>query len=165
MQTDATAPDADPTVFAARITPHRSLGPDGFRILMAICTVVTVAAAIRMAAMGFWPVSGFFCLDLLALFVAFKVSYRRGAAIEEVVLTRAELLLREVCHRGHARERRFNPLWIRIDATRDDEYGMQRLVLVSRSERIVIARELSPDEREHFAAELGRALAQVKRGV
>jgi uncharacterized membrane protein len=35
---------------------------------------------------------------------------------------------------------------------------------VSRGERITIARELSPPEREHFAEEFGTALARVKRG-
>jgi uncharacterized membrane protein len=35
---------------------------------------------------------------------------------------------------------------------------------VSRGERVVIARDLSPPERESLARELSRALADVKRG-
>jgi uncharacterized membrane protein len=164
MPIDATVPDSERPVFAATITPHRSLGPDGFRLLMLICGVVTAGAALRIALLGFWPVSGFLALDLVGLYIAFKVNYRRGRAIEEVVLTPGELLFRQTSHRGQAREWRLNPLWTRLDEVVDDEYGMQRLMLVSRGQHILIARELSPGEREHFAGELGRALAQVKRG-
>jgi uncharacterized membrane protein len=38
------------------------------------------------------------------------------------------------------------------------------LALVSGAQRIVIARELSPGEREDLADELSRALSRVKRG-
>ena len=44
----------------------------------------------------------------------------------------------------------------------DDEFGLQKLSIVSRGERLVIARELSPPEREHLADELGKALSDVK---
>jgi len=66
--------------------------------------------------------------------------------------------------RGAARAWRFNPLWTRIERETDDEFGLQALALVSRGERVVIARDLSPPERENLAEELGRALADVKRG-
>ena len=164
MPVDATVPHSERPVFAALITPHRSLGPDGFRMLMVICAVVTAGAALRVALLGFWPVSGFLCLDLVGLYVAFKVSYRRAGACEEVVLTSGELLLRQTSHRGITREVRLNPLWTKLDQVVDEEYGMQRLSLVSRGRQITIARELSPGERAHFAKELGQALAQVKRG-
>ena len=41
---------------------------------------------------------------------------------------------------------------------------MQSLALASRNEHVVIARDLSPPERETLAEALGRALADVKRG-
>lgn len=154
----------DDPVFAAIIRPHRSLGPQGFRILMTLCGAVAAVTAIRFVAMGFWPVGGFLGLDLAALYLAFRISYRRGRSFEEVLLTRFELLLRKVTHRGVAREWRLNPLWTRLQREADDEFGLQRLTLVSRGEHIDIARELSPGEREELADELGRALASVKRG-
>jgi uncharacterized membrane protein len=69
-----------------------------------------------------------------------------------------------VSHRGERREWRFNPLWTRLDREHDDEFGLQKLALISRGERLVIARELSPPEREDFAEALGQALSDVKRG-
>jgi uncharacterized membrane protein len=156
--------DRERPVFAAVIRPHRSLGPDGFRILMGGSAVLAGLAAIRVGTLGFWPVSGFFLFDILALYIAFRISYRRANAVEELVLTPIELMFRRVSHRGETREWRLNPLWTKLDRDMDEEYGLQRLVLVSRGQRILIARELSPGEREHLADEFGRALAQVKRG-
>lgn len=158
-------PDHERAVFAARITPHRSLGPEGYRIVMTLCCLATVVASVPFLVMGFWPVAGFFGLDLLALAVAFQVSYRTGRTVEEVILTPIELLIRRVSHRGERFERRFNPLWTRLQREEDDEFGVLRLAVISRGERVVIARELSPPERESLADELGRALADVKRAV
>ena len=156
--------DPERPVFAAVIKPHRSLGRDGFRTVMTLCCLVMVGASIPFVALGYWPVGGFFGLDLLALYIAFRINYRRAESFEEVVLTPLELLLRRVTHRGERREWRLNPLWTRLDRERDDEFGVQQLALVSRGERFVIAGDLSPPERESFAEALGKALAEVKRG-
>jgi len=156
---------AEQPVFTAVIQPHRSLGPSGFRIVMTLCCLAMVGASIPFIVLGFWPVGGFFGLDVLALYVAFRVNYSRGRSFEEVVLTPIELLFRRVTHRGQSREWRLNPLWTKLErGEADEEFGLQHLALVSRGERIVIARELSPSEREDLAEALGRALADVKRG-
>ena len=151
-------------VFAAVIRPHRSLGQDGFRLVMTLCCVATVAASAPFILLGFWPVGGVFGLDLVALYVAFRVNYRRGESFEELVLTPLELSFRRVSHRGEKREWRFNPLWTRLDRESDEDFGLQKLALVSRGERLVIAGDLSPPERESLADALGKALAEVKRG-
>lgn len=152
-------------VFSAVITPHRSLGRDGFRVLMVGLGLVAALVAIRFIALGIWPVTGFLGLDIVGLYVAFRVSYRRARAFEEVTLTPVELMVRSTTHRGQAREWRFNPLWTRLVRETHEEFGLQRLALVSRGERIVIGRELSPGERAHFADEFGAALSRVKRGM
>ena len=154
----------DAPLFAAMIQPHRSLGPRQFRALMRLCCLAALGVSLPFLMLGYWPVAGFFGLDCLALYIAFRVNFRSGASFEEVVLTPIELMFRRVTHRGASREWRFNPLWTKLDRERDDEYGLQSLRLVSRGEHVVIARELSPAERESFAEALGSALARVKRG-
>jgi uncharacterized membrane protein len=151
-------------VFTAVIRPHRSLGPEAFRLVMTLCCLATLVASIPFVVLGFWPVAGFFGLDMLALYIAFRVNFRRGDAFEELVLTPIQLLVRRVSHRGKREEFRFNPLWTRLDREHDEDFGLQRLLLISRGQTLPIARELSPPERESFADELGRALSDVKRG-
>ena len=68
-------------------------------------------------------------------------------------------------HRGRAREWVFNPLWVKLDKIAQEEYGIERLFLVSRGKQLTIASFLGPDEKASFAKELGRALSEAKRGV
>ncbi|HEV2566727.1 MAG TPA: DUF2244 domain-containing protein [Microvirga sp.] len=150
-------------VFSAVIRPHRSLSPQGFRIVMALVCLVSLVASLPFVIMGFWPVAGFFGLDFLGLYIAFRVSYRQGEAFEFLELTPIRLLFRKVSPRGEVRDWQFNPLWTRLDREIDDEYGLQHLSLASRNEQVEIARDLSPPERETLAEALGRALADVKR--
>jgi uncharacterized membrane protein len=157
--------DRESPVFAAVITPHRSLRRDDFRIFMVLCCIAAMVASIPFIVLGFWPVGGFFGLDVLALYAAFRINYQRARSFEEVVLTPIELLFRRVTHRGEEREWRFNPLWTKLDREDDEDYGLQKLALVSRGQRLVIAGDLSPPERESLAEALGAALAQVKRGL
>jgi uncharacterized membrane protein len=151
-------------VFSAVIRPHRSLSPQGFKIVMGLVCLVSVVASLPFMLMGFWPVAGFFGLDFLGLYIAFRISYRQAEAFELLELTPIRLLFRKVNPRGEVQDWQFNPLWTRLDREVDDEYGMQSLSLTSRNEHVVIARDLSPPERETLAEALSRALADVKRG-
>ena len=156
--------DPERPVFAAVIRPHRSLGREGFRIVMTLCCLATVGASVPFIVLGFWPIGGVFAPDLIALYIAFRINYRRAESFEELILTPLELLFRRVTHRGEEREWRFNPLWTKLDRESDEDFGLQKLALVSRGERLLIAGDLSPPERESLADALGKALADVKRG-
>ena len=151
-------------VFSAVITPHRSLGPQAFRLVMTLVCLASIVSSIPFLVLGAWPVAGFFGLDLLALYIAFRMNFRAGRSVEEVVLTPIELLLRRRMSGGKGWERRFNPLWSRLHREHDDEFGLMKLAVVSRGERVVIASDLSPGERESLADAFGKALADVKRG-
>lgn len=151
-------------VFSAVIRPHRSLSPQGFRIVMVLVCLVSVVASLPFLFMGFWPVAGFFGLDFLGLYIAFRISYRQGESFELLELTPIRLRFSKVNPRGEMKDWQFNPLWTRLDREIDDEYGMQHLLLTSRNEHVEIARDLSPPERETLAEAFERALADVKRG-
>jgi len=156
--------DADDTVFEARLTPHRSLGRDGFRLVMTLCCVSAVFSSIPFILFGAWPVAGFYGLDVLALFIAFKVNYRRAGAEERVRLTYVELLLSKISHRGETAEWRFNPLWAQLSLDEDEDFGALRLCVVSGRRNVPIGEFLAPPERRDLADALGAALAKAKRG-
>ena len=114
--------------------------------------------------MGAWPVFGFFGLDVLAIWWAFRVNFRSARAHEEITVTPSELRVRRVSHRGHVAEWVLNPLWVRLDQTGDPEFGIERLYLVSRGRRVSIGHFLGPDEKASFAKALLAALQAAKRG-
>ena len=45
------------------------------------------------------------------------------------------------------REWRFNPLWTKLVSVDDEEFGLQRLTLVSRRQEVAVARDAGPEER------------------
>ena len=154
----------DPTLFAARLTPHRSLSRTGFLLLMAVLGGVSFAAGMVFLMIGAWPVFGFFGLDVLLVYWAFRANYRDARAYEDVMVTASELRVRKVSSRGRVSEWTFNPLWSKLDHEVDEEFGLQRLYLVSHGRRLPIASFLPPQEKESFAAALAAAIVEAKRG-
>ncbi len=159
-------PDAPgPVLFSALLTPHRSLNRTGFMLVMAFLTVISFAAGVAFFLMGAWPVLGFFGLDVLAIYIAFKINFRRAKASEEISVTPSELRLRRISHRGHVVEWVLNPLWVQLDQVAHEEFGIERLYLVSRGRRVSIGSFLGPDEKASFANGLRAGLAAARRGV
>jgi uncharacterized membrane protein len=153
-----------PELFSALLTPHRSLNRTGFLVLMAFLCAISFAAGLAFLLMGAWPVFGFFGLDVLAVWWAFRISYRNAKAREEITVTPSELRVRRVSHRGHVVEWVLNPLWVRLDQKSHEEYGIERLYLVSRGRLVSVGSFLGPDEKASFAKALLAALQAAKRG-
>ncbi|MEZ2408360.1 putative membrane protein [Bosea sp. OAE752] len=151
-------------VFDATITPHRSLGQHGFRIVMTLVCLASVVSSIPFVVLGAWPVAGFFGIDVLALFIAFHVNFRHARAFERIVVTPLEVFLRKVSHHGREAVWRSNPAWTRLEKQADEDYGLLGLTLVSRGRSVPVAAALSPQERAGFADALGAALARARRG-
>src|SRR5271163_4512142 len=113
---------------------------------------------------GRWPVFGFLGLDVLLVYWAFRANFRAARAYEEVTVTASELTVRKVSHRGGVREWTLNPLWVRLERIVHEEFGIERLSLVSRGQRLTIAGFLGPAEKASFASALSNALGEAKRG-
>jgi uncharacterized membrane protein len=93
------------------------------------------------------------------------VNFHRAAAYEEISVTPSALHVRRVTHLGAVSEWTFNPLWVRLDVEADDEFGVERLALVSHGRSLSIASFLGPDEKDSFAKALTAALNSAKRGI
>jgi uncharacterized membrane protein len=157
-------PFPEPKIFAATITPHRSLGSTGFLILMLCIGAVSFVSGMVFLLLGAWPVFGFFGLDVLLIYWAFRVNFRAARAYEEVTVTASELTVRKVSHHGVVREWTLNPVWVQLDRIVHEEFGIERLFLVSGGRRLQIAGFLGPDEKASFARALSAALGEAKRG-
>jgi uncharacterized membrane protein len=163
MAADNAAPD-EPTLFSAVLTPHRSLGRTGFIVLMCLIGGISFLAGLVFFIAGAWPVMGFFGLDVLLIYIAFKVSYRSAAAYEQVTMTPSMLTVRKVSHRGRVAEWTLNPVWVRLQREANGEFGIERLFLVSRGRRLPVASFLGPAEKANFANALSAALGEARRG-
>lgn len=153
-----------PKLFSALLKPHRALSHKAFLVLMGCLGTISFAAGIGFWMIGAWPVFGFFGLDLLAIYIAFRVAFARGRASEEILITPNELRIRRTSHRGDVAEWVLNPLWVRLEKIVHAEFGIERLYLVSSGRRVGIANFLGADEKASFANALSAALDAARRG-
>jgi uncharacterized membrane protein len=138
--------------FATSLVPHRSLSPAGFRWLIRAAIAANLAIGLPMLIFGAWPVLGFMGLDIWLLWFLFKRSYLDARRSETLTLTDRELIIDRVAPDGEREQHRLDAYWLRV------EQG-ERLVLVSRGNRVVVGRFLSPGEREAVGEQLKAALA------
>jgi uncharacterized membrane protein len=143
--------------FERVLLPHRSLPPRGFHLLMLLLGLVNLAVGIGFVAIGAWPICGFFGLDVAALYLAFRLSYRSARQREVLRLARDDFTVERVSIYGERRTWRFQPFWLRIVLEeRPDESN--RLVVASHGRSLVIADFLGPPMRRELAHSLRAAL-------
>ncbi len=155
----------EPPVFAAELTPYRSLGRKGFHVLLGLTGLFCLLHAIFFLATGAWPIVLFFGLDFLLLWGAFWLSYRSGRAREEVTVSRTDVLIRKFSPAGRVVEHHFNPFWARFRVSRHHEFGITSMIVSGEGRRTDIGSFLNPDDRESFAKAFRGALATVKQRI
>src|SRR6185436_12124484 len=130
MTEPAPAPQGQ-TRFSAVLTPHRSLGPKGFMVLMGAVCAVSFGTGLLFYLLGAWPVIGFMGLDVALIYIAFKLNFRALRLYETVTITRVD-------PSGRARSWSFNPYWVRLSL--DSRIGRSsQLSLASHGNRLVFA--------------------------
>ena len=127
-------------MFHARLTPHRSLGPQGFRILMGVFIAIWLATGAVFLSLGAWPIFGFFGLDVLLIWLAFRWNYHSGKAHEEVELSPLHLAIRKHAPSGKKSEHGFNPFWAKFDVKRHEFAGITRMVVAGEGRAVSAGR-------------------------
>jgi uncharacterized membrane protein len=145
----------DAVHFSTLLRPHRSLPPEGFKWLIRGAIAANLVIGLPMYLLGAWPVLGFMGLDVWLLWWMFQRNYVDARRAETLTLTDRELVIERVAPDGEREQHRLDAYWLRV------EQG-ERLVLVSRGNRVVVGRFLSPGEREDVGEQLKAALAALR---
>lgn len=147
----------------AVLQPYRSLPPGGFAALMAVLGGLSLVAGVACVLAGAWPVFGFFGLDVLLVYLAFRLSYRGARLRETVRLTERSLTVERVSPRGERRRWQFEPYWIRVLFEDRDEASA--VTLASHGRALVVGSFLAAEQRRSFAATLRGALASWRAAM
>ncbi len=150
--------------FRAVLAPYRSLPPAGFLALMVMFGIVSFVSGIAFLMLGAWPVFGFFGLDLLLVYVAFRLNYRSGRLYETVEIDPAETRVTRVHPSGREERHAFATAWVRINL-REGAQGRTQLSLSHHRREVVFGRFLTDDERRDFTGALECALLEARGGV
>jgi uncharacterized membrane protein len=141
--------------FTALLRPYRSLPPLGFKWLIRAVLAANVVIGLPMYLLGAWPVMGFMGLDIYLLWYLFNRNYFDARRSETLTLTDRDLVVERRSPDGEREEHRLDAYWLKIETG-------ERLIAISRGQRIVIGRFLSPDERDRVADQLKAALAALR---
>ena len=150
--------------FETVLLPHRSLTPRGFNLLMLGLGLVSLAVGITFVSLGCWPVFGFFGLDVLGLYIAFRLSYRSARQREILRLSSDDFMVERIDIYGARRHWRFQPFWLRIELEEHPDES-NRLLLASHGRRLVIAAFLGAPMRRELAATLRTALQRWRAAL
>src|SRR5262245_3675953 len=131
--------EAEPPLFSALLTPHRSLGNTGFLVVMGLVAGLSFICGLMFLILGAWPVMPFLGLDVVLIYWAFRANYRAAAAYEEVTVTPSELHVKKVSAKGQVAEWSLNPVWVQLERESHEEFGILRLFLVSGGRKLAIA--------------------------
>jgi uncharacterized membrane protein len=116
-------PLTEPLHWEAVLRPHRSLPPKGFLALMLVLAAVSFVSGVIFVRIGAWPVCGFFGLDVLLVYVAFRLNYR-GARMREVLrLQGGDLTVERIGVRGERRHWRMQAFWLRVELVEAGDGG------------------------------------------
>lgn len=139
------------------LRPHRSLSPRGFAVLIGLLCAISFLAGVVFLAVGAWPVIGFLGVDVLLVWVAFRVNYARGRAHERLTLHDDRLEIERVDHWGRRERRSLEPYWLTVELA--DRGASAPLVrLRSHGRTTVVGGFLPVGERAELARLLEEAL-------
>ena len=130
--------------------PHRSLSPKGFLILMLCIIFVSFSIGAFFMLKGAWPVFGCFGLDVLLVYIAFKVNYHDAKRYEKIRLWENSLIIKKKSDNGKSNTWKFNPYWVRLEMKKSQSRSSD-LNLSSHGKTISIGSFLSNQEKEEVA--------------
>jgi uncharacterized membrane protein len=128
-------------------------------VLMLVIGAASAVNGIVFIAMGAWPVTGFFGLDAVLCYAAFRWNYRTARMSETIDLAGRELRVTRVHPSGKTESWSFNPYWVRFEHRRPD-YAAGELSLTSHGRKLIFGAFLSDGEKASFAGALTAALAR-----
>lgn len=152
----------DLEILNVEIRPHRSLSDRGFIILISIITAINCVTAAVFVSMGATLVPIFLGLDVLAVIVAFAVSFASARRVERVVVTETRVrLIEETPHRRSVVWE--SPTAFTRLAADAEEDRLVDLRLTASGREARVGRSLGPKALEDLRRQLEDALQKARR--
>ncbi len=145
----------------ATLTPNRSLSERGFAIGMAIVAVVFFLTGLMFWSMGAAPVLGFFGLDMLAIWMAFRLSFRKLREQTHITVTARHIRMAHTDHKGRQKVAEVPTAFARVELDEPLTYTSWLRIEHGRT-AWVIGRFLTVDERKSLASSLRSALRAAR---
>ena len=128
---------------------------------MSVLAVMSFLSGMVFLSMGAFPVIGFFGLDVLALWFAFKVCFKNQSQWTRIRVTAEHLRVDHMNPKGEASHVELPAAFTRIEL-KEPLTANSWLTLAYRREAYVIGRFLTVDERKSLAEAMRDALRHAR---
>jgi uncharacterized membrane protein len=146
----------------AVLEPPRSLSTRGLNRVMMILGGLSLVSSVGFLLAGAWPVVGFLGLEVLAVWLVFKWSFKTQTARTFVRVTADNVDVRKVDGWGRERRASMAAHFARVEFDRTAS-GPNALRLATSSRAYPLGEFLTPRERETFARRLMQAISDARR--
>ena len=163
LSDDAVVGRHDPVLFETLLVPHCSLSGTGFTVVMVAVIVASAAIGIGFSMVGAWPVIGFFGLDVLLIYGAFRMGYRAARRREHIRVSASRIEIHTIDPAGQGRSTVLQTYWLQVEL-QPGPAGRLKLVLRSHGREVELGAFLGPDEKAALAASLSRVLGESRSG-
>ena len=146
----------------AVLEPPRSLSPRGFNRVMLALGAMSSVIGLAFLLTGAYPVVGFMGLEILALWLVFRLNFRAQAARTYVRVTAETVVVRKVDGWGRERRAKLAAHFARVEYDRAAD-GPNALRVAASDRAYPLGEFLTPRERESFARRLAAAISDARR--
>ena len=144
-------------LYSITLNPHRSLTKIGFITMMLLLFVFSFTTGIIFMLKGAWPVFGFFGLDVLLVYLFFKLNFKSGENSEKIHLTNKNLIIEKYSSKKLEKKYIFDANWLKIKILNPKSH-LSKLKISSRKESLIVGSFLRPEERVEVSTSLKKAL-------
>jgi len=144
-----------------KVYPNQSLTYKGLFFLMLFITIPASYIGISFYFMGAWPVLGFMGLEIILIYIAFKILFKRSESYEHILLDKTKLKIFYNNKNKTLKKIELEPTWLQVKI--EDIYkNKDVLTLSSHGNKIVLGNFLVPEERLKLAKEIRYGLNEWK---
>lgn len=152
------------------IWPYRSLSPRGFFLVMAALGSLAFCIGLGFFLLGAWPVIGFLGLELLVVWLAFKMNYRAAKRRQNLIATETALTIENVSPAGERDATTLPTAWVQVELTPREAPDTsartrQRVIARSHGRTAEIGSFLHPAEMPKLAGEVRSMVSRARKAA
>ena len=155
---------ADPILFEAEVTPHRSLSPRGLRLVIGFVCAVSACTTTVFWTLGAWPIAGFNGGEIMLAMVLLRMHARSKRERELLLLSGGALRILRTDAQGRSSERSLQPGWLRV-MLEERPGRVPGLFVLARGQRVEVATALGEPEKRDLAEALTQAVHRLHNPV
>ena len=148
--------------FEAVITPHRSLGRRGLRVLACAILLASMTVMTGLWWVGAWPAMGVNGAEIMLALLLLRWNARQERACEMLILSDSGLRVQRTDPRGRVQEQTLSAAWLRV-ILEERQGRVPGLLLATHGVRLEVATILGEGEKRELAAALTAALDRWRR--